>query len=55
MGYGPRRARLEMDIRDRLRSACAAAGRLWEAGQEFQAVLDLPGDRAQHSHGPGGQ
>ncbi|MFF1394460.1 hypothetical protein ACFVZD_11685 [Streptomyces sp. NPDC058287] len=44
---------LEMDIRNRLGSAYAAAGRPREASREFQAVLDLPGGRAQPSEGPG--
>ncbi|MET7837287.1 BTAD domain-containing putative transcriptional regulator [Streptomyces sp. NPDC005356] len=44
---------LEMDIRNRLGSAYATAGRLREASREFQAVVDLPGGRAQQTHGPG--
>ncbi|MFB6678780.1 hypothetical protein ACFCWG_41505 [Streptomyces sp. NPDC056390] len=45
----PHYDRLGMDIRNRLGSADAAAGRLREASREFQAVLDLPGvPRAAH-------
>ncbi|MGW4393193.1 AfsR/SARP family transcriptional regulator [Streptomyces sp. NPDC004685] len=44
---------LEMDIRNRLGSAYAAAGHLPEASREFQAVLDLPGGRARHTGGSG--
>ncbi|MFB7758300.1 tetratricopeptide repeat protein, partial [Streptomyces sp. NPDC056121] len=44
---------LEMDIRSRLGSAYAAAGRPREASREFRAVLDLPGARTQPAGGRG--
>ncbi|MFF3336805.1 BTAD domain-containing putative transcriptional regulator [Streptomyces sp. NPDC002888] len=49
---------LEMDIRSRLGRAYLATGRVREAREQFQAVLDVPGagahrtDRARGSRGP---
>lgn len=40
---------LEMDIRSRLGRAYLAAGRVREAGKQFQAVLDVHGSRAHRA------
>ncbi|GCB48433.1 tetratricopeptide repeat protein [Streptomyces sp. NL15-2K] len=40
---------LEMDIRSRLGRACLATGRVREAREQFQAVLDVHGDRAHRA------
>ncbi|WP_326629507.1 NB-ARC domain-containing protein [Streptomyces sp. NBC_01761] len=42
---------LEMDIRSRLGRAYLAAGRVREAGKQFQAVLDVHGSRAHRADG----
>ncbi|WP_329388587.1 NB-ARC domain-containing protein [Streptomyces sp. NBC_01351] len=43
---------LEMDIRSRLGRAYVAAGRIHEAREQFQAVLDVRGARARRADGP---